>query len=158
MFCEIKIEAMGKDIGFARFMPNGNLLVMNADMEAAQALGAARSFMKTNVPSFSGITTLDPQIFATFFIKFCSTHAKHPLPEFKSLVSAEDFLRLKDFMYIDSSESLRSFSTFIDSLGIKKIQDWWAHKEMNDWVITCLIKSQPNIYPDKIDGSEILGG
>jgi hypothetical protein len=45
-------------------------------MEAAQALGAARSFLKTNVPSFSYITTLDPQFFATFFIKFCSSHAK----------------------------------------------------------------------------------
>lgn len=76
IFREIKLEATGKDVAFARFMPNGNLLVMNADMEAAQALGAARSFMKINVPSFSGITTLDPHLFATFFIKFCCSHAK----------------------------------------------------------------------------------
>ncbi|KAJ6624124.1 hypothetical protein B0H10DRAFT_2325962 [Mycena sp. CBHHK59/15] len=67
MFRKIKIEATGKDIGFACFMPNGNLLVMNTDMEAAQALRAARSFMKTNNPSFSGRTTLDPHLFATFF-------------------------------------------------------------------------------------------
>ncbi|KAJ6597850.1 hypothetical protein B0H10DRAFT_2231979 [Mycena sp. CBHHK59/15] len=109
MFREIKIEATGRDIEFARFMPNGNLLVMNADMEAAQALGAARSFMKTNIPSFSGITTLDPHIFATFFVKFCSGHAKSPLQDFKSLVSADGFKRLKAFMYIDSVEELNSF-------------------------------------------------
>ncbi|KAJ7467723.1 hypothetical protein FB451DRAFT_1483249 [Mycena latifolia] len=153
IFREIKIEATGKDIGFARFMPNGNLLVMNADMEAAQALGAPRSFMKTNVPSFSGITTLDPHLFATFFIKFCSSHAKRPLREFQSLVSAEDFGRLKDFMYIDSTESLRSFSEFIDGLAPKKIRDWWAHKEMNDWVVPCLVKSQSNILPDHWDST-----
>ncbi|KAJ6620468.1 hypothetical protein B0H10DRAFT_2215985 [Mycena sp. CBHHK59/15] len=96
MFREIKIEATGRDIGFAHFMPFGNLLVMNADMEAAQALRAARSFMKTNIPSFSSITTLDPHLFATFFIKFCGSHAKCPLPDFKSLISADDFKRLKD--------------------------------------------------------------
>jgi hypothetical protein len=76
MFREIKLELTGRDIAFARFMPNGNLLVMNADMEAAQALGAALSLMKTNVPSFRGITTIDTHVFATFFIKFCATHAK----------------------------------------------------------------------------------
>lgn len=169
-------------------MPNGNLLVMNADMEAAQVLGAARSFMKTNIPSFSGITTLDPQLFATYFIKFCASHAKRcvsfilgnfignlvpirPLNDFKSLVSADDFLRLKEFMYIDSPESLKSFSEFIDGLGVKKIHgmcgsvnilysfsiscslDWWAHKEMNDWVIPCLVKSQSNIYPNDWDST-----
>ncbi|KAJ6614279.1 hypothetical protein B0H10DRAFT_2436035 [Mycena sp. CBHHK59/15] len=145
IFREIKIEATGKDIGFARFMPNRNLLVMNADMEAAQALGAARSFLKTNVSSFSNITTLDPQFFATFFI--------NPLPEFASLVNSEDYKWLKDFMYIDSVESLKSFSDFIASLGVKKIQDWWAHKEMNDWVIPCLVKSQSNILPEHWDST-----
>ncbi|KAJ6614357.1 hypothetical protein B0H10DRAFT_2436006 [Mycena sp. CBHHK59/15] len=153
MFHEIKIEATGKDIGFARFMPNGNLLVMNADMEAAQDLGAARSFMKTNNPSFSGIITLDPHLFATFFIKFCSTHANRPLPEFKALISADEYKQLKDFMYIDSTEALGSFSQFIGGLGVKKIQDWWAHKEMNDWVIPCLVKSQSNILPEHWDST-----
>ncbi|KAJ6549551.1 hypothetical protein DFH09DRAFT_1086796 [Mycena vulgaris] len=134
---EIKIEATGKDIAFARFMPNGYLIVMNADMEAAQALGAARSFMKTNVPSFSGITTLEP----------------HPLPEFRSLVSTEDYRRLKDFLHIDSVELLRAFADFIRGLGVKKTQDWWAHKEMNDWVIPCLVKSQSNIFPEHWDST-----
>ncbi|KAJ6584028.1 hypothetical protein DFH09DRAFT_265405 [Mycena vulgaris] len=69
MFREIKIETAGTEIRFARFMPNGNLRVINADMEAAQVLGAARSFLNTNIPSFSGIATLDPHVLATFFIK-----------------------------------------------------------------------------------------
>ncbi|KAJ6543436.1 hypothetical protein DFH09DRAFT_1282498 [Mycena vulgaris] len=147
IFREIKIEATGKDIAFARFMPNGNLLVMNADIEAAQALGAARSFMKTNVPSFSGITTLDPQLFTTYFIKFCCSHAQRPLPEFRSLVSTEDYRRLKDFLHIDSVESLRAFADFIRGLCVKKIQ------EMNDWVIPCLVKSQSNIFPEHWDST-----
>ncbi|KAJ7130976.1 hypothetical protein C8R46DRAFT_1235973 [Mycena filopes] len=151
IFREIKREATGRDIGFARFMPNGNLLVMNADMEAAQALGAAKSLLKTNVPTFSNITTVDPHLFATFFIKFCATHAKRPLPEFRSLVSPQQYEQLKNFMYIESVEDLKSFSAFVADLGVKKIQDWWDHKEMNDWVIPCLVKSQSNILPEHWD-------
>ncbi|KAJ7506425.1 hypothetical protein B0H11DRAFT_2327537 [Mycena galericulata] len=74
-FRQLKIEATGKDLQFSRFMEGGNLLVMNADMEAAQALGAARSILRTNQPQFSGITTVDPAIFATYFIKICSGHS-----------------------------------------------------------------------------------
>lgn len=44
------------------------------------------------------------------------------LLDFKSLVSAEDYQRLMDFVYIDSKESLDSFSNFVRSLKIKKIQ------------------------------------
>ncbi|KAJ7663311.1 hypothetical protein DFH06DRAFT_1395515 [Mycena polygramma] len=169
IFREIKTEATGKDIRFARFMPNGNLLVMNADMEAAQVLGAARSILKTNVPSFSGITTLDPQLSATFFIKFCAGHAQRPIPDFKGLVSSDEYNRIKDFRYIDSPEALASYSQFIAGLGAgaKKVKgsipstppfiliaspvDWWAHKEMNDWIIPCLVKSQSNILPEHWD-------
>ncbi|KAJ7210287.1 hypothetical protein C8J57DRAFT_1257203 [Mycena rebaudengoi] len=150
IFREVKMEATGRDIGFARFMPNGNLLVMNADMEAAQALGAARSFLKTNISSFSGITTLDPQVFATFFIKFAAPMPRGsdfcPLQDFKSLISAADFKRLRDFMYIDSVEGLHSFSQFINNLSMVYGPDWWTHKEMNDWVIPCLVKSQSNTW------------
>ncbi|KAJ7895841.1 hypothetical protein B0H13DRAFT_1885362 [Mycena leptocephala] len=103
---KIKIKATGKDIMFACFMPNGNLPVMNADIEAAQALRVACSFMKTNVPSFSNIITLDPR----------------PLPEFAHFVASEDYKRPKDFMYIDSVESLKSFSDFIASLGVKRFK------------------------------------
>ncbi|KAJ6605987.1 hypothetical protein B0H10DRAFT_1956974 [Mycena sp. CBHHK59/15] len=28
------------------------------------------------------------------------------------------------------------------NLGVKKIQDWWAHKQMHEWIIPCLVKSQ----------------
>jgi hypothetical protein len=84
-------------------------------------------------------------------------------------VGSEDYKRLKDFMYIDSVESLKSFSDFIAGLGVKKIQskfppilmlfinsaciDWWDHKEMNDWVIPCLVKSQSNILADHWDST-----
>ncbi|KAJ7899755.1 hypothetical protein B0H13DRAFT_1622625, partial [Mycena leptocephala] len=68
-------------------------------------------------------------------------------------IGSKDYKHLKDFMYIDSVESLKSFSDFIAGLDVKKIQNWWDHKEMNDWVIPCLVKSQSNILADHWDST-----
>ncbi|KAJ6606987.1 hypothetical protein B0H10DRAFT_2228394 [Mycena sp. CBHHK59/15] len=64
--------------------------------------------------------TIDPHVFATFFIKFCATHAKRPLPDFKSLISAEDYLRLKDFIQFISDLSVKKCKTG----GRTKRWDW----------------------------------
>ncbi|KAJ7712276.1 hypothetical protein B0H16DRAFT_1342718, partial [Mycena metata] len=150
---EIKVEATGKDLEFKHFTRNGHTLVMNADMEAAQALGAARSLLKTNQPQFSGITTLDPAIFATYFIKLCCGHSIRPVNDFKCLVTPEEFRRLQDFMHIDSVKALHSFTVFVEGLGVKEIRDWWAHKEMSDWILPCLVKSQSRILPEHWDST-----
>ncbi|KAJ7482861.1 hypothetical protein B0H11DRAFT_1723507, partial [Mycena galericulata] len=60
---------------------------------------------------------------------------------FRSLVSNADYNRLLDFVYIDSKQALNDFSAFVKGLGVKKIQDWWAHKEINEWIIPCLLKT-----------------
>ncbi|KAJ7019061.1 hypothetical protein C8F04DRAFT_976187, partial [Mycena alexandri] len=72
---------------------------------------------------------------------------------FKSLVTPEEFRRLQDFMHIDSVEALHSFTMFVEGLGVKKICDWWAHKEMSDWIVPCLVKSQSRILPEHWDST-----
>jgi hypothetical protein len=44
-----------------------------------------------------------------------------PVHDFESLVSPADFDRLKDFVYIDSKETLDAFSAFVYGLKVKKI-------------------------------------
>ncbi|KAJ7233391.1 hypothetical protein B0H12DRAFT_1028556 [Mycena haematopus] len=73
--------------------------------------------------------------------------------DFRSLVSAQDFQRLKDFIYIDSAEAFEEFSQFVQNLGVKKIQDWWDHKEMSSWILPCLIKSQSPMRPEDWDNT-----
>ncbi|KAJ7095018.1 hypothetical protein C8R44DRAFT_644983, partial [Mycena epipterygia] len=73
--------------------------------------------------------------------------------DFKEMVTPAQYDRLMDFMYIDSKKSLDEFSTFVKQLGVKKIQDWWTHKEMSDWMIPCLVKSQSRIFPDDWDST-----
>ncbi|KAK6991613.1 hypothetical protein R3P38DRAFT_2659983 [Favolaschia claudopus] len=148
----VKELITGKVLGMKRFVPGGNLLVMNADMEAAQVIGIARSVMKTNIPEYSGIPNdITPAEAAKYFVKICYRHTKEAIHDFKSLVTPEQYNRLMNFMYIDSKERLEEFSRFVNDLGIKKIQDWWAHKEIHDWIIPCLVKAFSNIYPDDWD-------
>ncbi|KAJ6613945.1 hypothetical protein B0H10DRAFT_2046774 [Mycena sp. CBHHK59/15] len=146
----IKLLVTGKPIALKWFIPGGNLLVMNADMDAVQVLGICRSVMKHNVPEYSGIpNNTPPEKAAPHFIKICWRHSKEPIHDFKSLVSDSNYARLLDFVYIDSKETLDAFSEFVRGLGVKKIQDWWAHKEMHEWIIPCLVKSQ-SLIPAKV--------
>ena len=73
---ELTLRLTGKPLRFKRFSPDGNLLCMNADMEAAQILGAGHSFMKTNNTSYSGIDVTSPEELLAFFVRVCLTHSK----------------------------------------------------------------------------------
>ena len=66
----------GKPIRFKRFSPDGNILVMNADMEAAQILAAGITFLRTNNPDYSKISTTIPEEFIQYFVRVCLMHGK----------------------------------------------------------------------------------
>jgi hypothetical protein len=65
-----------KHLRFKRFTPGGNHSTMGVDMEAAQVQGASDSFLLTNEPEYSGITTNDPDELALYFVRACISHAK----------------------------------------------------------------------------------
>ena len=73
---ELTLRLTGRPLRFKRFSPGGNLLCMNADMEAAQILGAGRSFMKTNDTAYSGVDVKSPEELLAFFVRVCLTHSK----------------------------------------------------------------------------------
>ncbi|KAJ6549308.1 hypothetical protein DFH09DRAFT_1502776 [Mycena vulgaris] len=145
----IKFDITGSFLRLKAFVKDSNLLAMLADMEAAQVHGAARSAMKHNDPEYSGIPNdTPPAVAATSFVKICFRHTLEAIHDFESLVTPDQYARLKDFLYITSKEELAEFDQFVRGLGIKKIQDWWSHKEMSDWIIPCLVKSQSLIPAD----------
>ncbi|KAF8145007.1 hypothetical protein K438DRAFT_1782321 [Mycena galopus ATCC 62051] len=144
----IKLSFTRKPFPFKTFVRGGNLLVTNVDMDAAQVIGLTRSVLKYSDPEYSGIP-LDtpPEKVAPKFIKVCWRHAK------ESLVSTSDFNRLKNCVYIEDKEALDDFTAFVYGLGIKKITDWWKHKEMHEWIIPCVVKSQSDIPADVWDAT-----
>ncbi|KAJ7847583.1 hypothetical protein B0H14DRAFT_3138465 [Mycena olivaceomarginata] len=136
-FQAVKLEITQKPVAFKRFVEGGNIIAMNSDTEAAQVLGAARSFFKTNDAEYSGLPENTPgEEVAPEMIKLCTTHAKRGILDLKSHVSEEDHRRLMDFI-----------------LGVKKVQDWWDHKAMSPWSLPCLIKSQSPMSPEDWDNT-----
>ncbi|KAK6991732.1 hypothetical protein R3P38DRAFT_2803445 [Favolaschia claudopus] len=103
----MKLVFTGRPIPFKQFVCGGQLLVTNLDMDTAQVLGLCRSVLKFSDPKYSGIPKdTNPEDIAPLFIKICWRHAKEPVHDLKSLVSADDFARLMEFVYIDSKEAL----------------------------------------------------
>ncbi|KAJ7166137.1 hypothetical protein C8R46DRAFT_997239 [Mycena filopes] len=150
----VKLLVTGKPIPLKAFVRGGNLLVTNVDMDAPQVLGLCKAVMKYNDPEYSGIPhDTPPEKVAPHFVKICWRHGKEPVHDFRALVSAAEFSRLMNFVYIDSKESLDAFSTFVYGLKVKKITDWWKHKEMHEWIIPCIVKSQSFLSADVWDST-----
>ncbi|KAJ7906219.1 hypothetical protein B0H13DRAFT_1716365 [Mycena leptocephala] len=138
-------------------------------MDGAQIIGLCRAVMKYNDPEYSGIPMdTRPEDIAGEFIKICCRHSKEPVHDFRSLVSLTDFDRLMDFPYIDSVTALHKFTSFVFGLKIlylklrvsvsstpcyQLISDWWKHKQMHDWIIPCLVKSQSRIPAEVWDST-----
>ncbi|KAJ7601342.1 hypothetical protein B0H17DRAFT_1223216 [Mycena rosella] len=73
----IKCEVTGKPLPFKRFVPDGNLLVTNVDMDIAQLMGLCRSALKFSDPEYSGIPRDNPpEQLTPEFIKVCWRQGK----------------------------------------------------------------------------------
>ncbi|KAJ7511946.1 hypothetical protein B0H11DRAFT_1899441 [Mycena galericulata] len=141
----------GKHLRFKRFTRGGNLITMGVDMEAAQVQGACDSFLPTNEPEYSGITTTDPDELAFYYIRACISHCKRGVHQLKPHVTNEVFTRLMDFPYMKTQEDVDKFTEWIAGLKIKKVQNWWKHKLQYPWIIPSLIKSLSRITPEDWD-------
>ncbi|KAJ6518252.1 hypothetical protein C8R47DRAFT_1031643 [Mycena vitilis] len=149
LFDELQViifRLTGKQLRFKRFTPGGNLLTMGVDMEAAQVGGACDSLLSTNDPEYSGITTTDPDEFATFFVRACISHSKRGVHALKPYVTPDVLARLMEFPYLKTKDDVDQFTAWIAALKIKKVQDWWKHKLQYPWIIPSLVKSQSRIH------------
>ncbi|KAF8170811.1 hypothetical protein K438DRAFT_1773493 [Mycena galopus ATCC 62051] len=125
------------------FVRGSNLHVTNVDMDGAQVIGLTRSVIKYSDPEYSRVPLDTPP--EKVAPKVCWRHAKEPTHDFRSLISTSDFNWLKNCFYIEDKEALNVFSAFVHGLRIKKITDWWKHKEMHEWIIPFTAKSQSGI-------------
>jgi hypothetical protein len=92
---KIILRLTGKNLRFKRFTRGGNLVTMGVDLEAAQVQGASDSFLPTNEPEYSGITTTDPDEFVMYFVRACISHCKQLVPLHNPLPHHPNFLRSK---------------------------------------------------------------
>ncbi|KAF8986525.1 hypothetical protein BDQ17DRAFT_1548458 [Cyathus striatus] len=147
-FQDIVLQLTSKPLHFKRLVRGGNLLCMNADLEAAQALGFGDSIISTNDPEYSGIpANTDSETILFYIFKGCHTHIKRAVNEFRHLVPYNDYQCLMNFPYM-KREELPEFDKFVKSLKNKKISAWWKHKCHSKWILPTIMESMSRMHPD----------
>ncbi|KAF8175111.1 hypothetical protein BJ912DRAFT_1075466 [Pholiota molesta] len=141
----------GKELKLKRLSKDGTLVSIGVDMELAQVLGAADSFLPTNDRGYSNIDAETPEELVPYFVRLCYTHTKRGIHDLQGSVTDEDYKRLINFMYLETKEEIDEFSNWIPTLKNPKVQAWWNHKVNNDWILPSLIKCLSKIDPDDWD-------
>ncbi|KII84400.1 hypothetical protein PLICRDRAFT_32429 [Plicaturopsis crispa FD-325 SS-3] len=118
----VVLEVTGKPLRFKCLSEGGNLLTLGVDLELAQILGAGDSFLPTNEPVYSGITTTDPEELVQYFVRACYSHVKRGIHDLKSSINDEQFKRIMDFPYIKNDTDLDAFTDWVDKCGVPKVQ------------------------------------
>jgi hypothetical protein len=72
----ITAKVTGKELRLKRLSKDGTLVSLGVDMELAQALGAADSFLSTNDREYSQIDAETSEELIPYFVRTCYTHAK----------------------------------------------------------------------------------
>ncbi|KAJ7802256.1 hypothetical protein B0H14DRAFT_2185786, partial [Mycena olivaceomarginata] len=65
----------------------------------------------------------------------------------KSYVTPDVLKRLMDLPFMKTEDDLAQFTSWIGTLNIKKVRDWWIHKLQYPWILPSLIKSRSRIDP-----------
>ena len=66
----------GQKICLKQLSKNRTLLSIGVDLELTQVLGAGDSFLPTNEPELSDITTKEPEEIVKYFVHACHAHVK----------------------------------------------------------------------------------
>ncbi|KAG6818252.1 hypothetical protein H0H93_006537 [Arthromyces matolae] len=119
----------------------GTLVCFNVDLELAQVLGIGKSFAVTNEPDYSKIPDDTPTTeLVQFFVRGCYVHVKRGIEELRKHVTKEEFDRIHNFMYLKTPQDVEDFSVWIKTLKVKEVNDWWAHKVNNTWILPSVIQ------------------
>nr|GAT54455.1 predicted protein [Mycena chlorophos] len=112
-------------------------------MDSAQVLGFTRAMRKQiNFDLAPHLRDLTTEQLAPRIVKLCLTHAKRAILDFRSEFPPRhpDYSALFEIFYIDSLDKLAAYSAFIRRLGKPRIQAWWDHKNLSEWILACLVR------------------
>ncbi|KAJ7904003.1 hypothetical protein B0H13DRAFT_2334933 [Mycena leptocephala] len=135
-----------KKLKFKGLHKGGEILGLNADMEAARLLGFADAFVGTiDLEHVLSAVGSDPQELLSFVLRICYSHFNRGMPKLLNLSEATR-KRIFDLKYLKTVEEVEAFKawilTILDPDGLLK--RWWDHKLMHRWllrgIIQCLSK------------------
>ncbi|KAJ6613866.1 hypothetical protein B0H10DRAFT_2046962 [Mycena sp. CBHHK59/15] len=119
--------ATGKHLAFKAWDPDGWLVTVSGDIEAAPWIGMARSFIKRM--DIYKRPTVDE--FLVKVLRICHRHA---------LEGLRHSTRFQGFLALKMWEEVQEFSDWVFSLDIKPITAWWNHKLNHKWILPGLLE------------------
>ncbi|KAJ7306256.1 hypothetical protein DFH08DRAFT_944850 [Mycena albidolilacea] len=134
---EAFFSATGKQLAFQAWDPEGWLVTVSGDMEAAPWIGMARSFIKrTDADKRPTVDEFLPKV-----LRICRRHAFEGLRKsVRPHVDEDQWLRFEGLLALKTRKEVETFSDWIFSLDIKQVTAWWNHKLNHKWLLPGLLE------------------
>ncbi|KAJ7032341.1 hypothetical protein C8F04DRAFT_1235480 [Mycena alexandri] len=137
--------ATGKHLSFKAWDPEGWLVTVSGDMEAAPWIGMARSFIKRM--DSDKRPTVDE--FLAKVVRVCTRHALSGLQKsVKPHVDEDQWTRFQRVLSLKTRQEVHDFGDWVFSLNIAPITAWWNHKINHKWLLPGLLECLSGLSHD----------
>ncbi|KAJ7714726.1 hypothetical protein B0H16DRAFT_1701948 [Mycena metata] len=122
---------------FKAWDPDGWLVTVSGDMEAAPWIGMARSFIKRmDTDKRPTVDEFLPKV-----LRVCRRHALEGVRKnVKPHVDEDQWTRFQGVFSLKTRDDVREFGNWVFSLNIKPVTAWWNHKVNHKWILPGLIE------------------
>ncbi|KAJ7651799.1 hypothetical protein B0H17DRAFT_1215189 [Mycena rosella] len=128
----------GHPVRFKAFDPEGEILSIHFDMEAAQVQGFALALLKL----IKGChPEEDPDVIVRYVLKLCSIHFTRSTDPLVGAVGQETVDYLNRIRGLKSHEDIETWHNYCRNHENKKLQDWYKHKIQYSWLLPGYNKS-----------------
>ncbi|KAJ7899190.1 hypothetical protein B0H14DRAFT_3424023 [Mycena olivaceomarginata] len=134
---EAFFAATGKQLAFKAWDPEGWLVTVSGDMEAAPWIGMARSFIKR----MDADKRPTEDEFLPKVLRICRRHALDGLRKsVRPHVDEDQWLRFEGLVALKTRADVDTFSDWVFSLNINQVTAWWNHKLNHKWILPGLLE------------------
>ncbi|KAJ6525409.1 hypothetical protein B0H19DRAFT_971353 [Mycena capillaripes] len=130
-FMAIK-QVTGRPIRFKAFNPDGNIISINFDMEAAQVQGFALALLKLLGKDYP---EQDPDMIVRYVVKLCSIHFTRSTEPLVGAVGQATVTYLNRIRGLKNAEDIEAWHKFCREHPNKKLRDWYEHKIRYSWLL-----------------------
>ncbi|KAJ6485503.1 hypothetical protein DFH09DRAFT_1339782 [Mycena vulgaris] len=125
-------KVTGQPVRFKAFDPEGNILSIHFDMEAAQVQGFALALLKLIKGRHP---ETDPDVIVRYVVKLCSVHFTRSTDTLVPAVGQETVDYLNRIRGFTSPDDIEAWHTFCRDHENKKLRDWYKHKIQYSWLL-----------------------
>ncbi|KAJ6580373.1 hypothetical protein DFH09DRAFT_1076637 [Mycena vulgaris] len=122
----------GQLVRFKAFDPEGNILSIHFDMEAAQVQGFALALLKLIKGRHP---ETDPDVIVRYVVELCSVHFTQSTDTLVPAVGQETVDYLNRIRGFTSPDDIEAWHTFCRDHENKKLRDWYKHKIQYSWLL-----------------------